>query len=310
MLPLLVGEEHLVSANSLSSLNRNLARLVGPAVGGVAVAVGGLSLAIGLDIVSFVASAGLIALIAPGVSFRAARPVVAASSHGDPKPAQLTGFAKLRRELRDGISLALSHPMLRALLIFQLLGAIGEGFLGALFVPWVSDVLHGDQVAYAAILSAQAVGGLIGAVFVGRFLYRIRPAYLLGFGTLIFALIDLAIFTYPLLLAIVIPAIVGMVVVGIPITALQVGFTTLQQSLTVGLVPRSVHRPSQHASGVGHREWHDRRRTRRFAGRDHPDDGARLRALFRRPVSSFCSTWRRSSARDSQLSCRGRRRSR
>jgi len=233
MLPLLVGEEHLVSANSLSSLNRNLARLVGPAVGGVAVAVGGLSLAIGLDIVSFVASAGLIALIAPGVSFRAARPVVAASTHDNPKHAEPSGFAKLRRELRDGISVALSHPMLRALLIFQLLGAIGEGFLGALFVPWVSDVFHGDQVAYAAILSAQAVGGLIGAVFVGRFLYRIRPAYLLGFGTLIFALIDLAIFTYPLLLAVVIPAIVGMVVVGIPITALQVGFTTLQQSLTV-----------------------------------------------------------------------------
>src|SRR5215213_3088451 len=41
MLPQLVGQEHLVSANSMSSLNRNLARLVGPALGGLAVAAGG-----------------------------------------------------------------------------------------------------------------------------------------------------------------------------------------------------------------------------------------------------------------------------
>ena len=55
---------------------------------------------------------------------------------------------------------------------------------------------------------------------------------MLGFGTLIFCVIDLAIFTYPLILPIVIPAIVGMVIVGIPISALGVGNTTLQQSLT------------------------------------------------------------------------------
>ena len=31
LLPRLVGEEHLIAANSLNSLNNNLARLIGPA---------------------------------------------------------------------------------------------------------------------------------------------------------------------------------------------------------------------------------------------------------------------------------------
>jgi predicted MFS family arabinose efflux permease len=231
LLPQLVGPEHLISANSLSSLNRNLARLVGPAVGGVAIALGGLSFAIGIDVATFVIAAALIALIGPGKSFRAESQVLDLSAD-EPTNVPPRGLRKLITEMREGFSVALGKPMLRALLAFALLGAIGEGFLGALFVPWVSDILHGDQFAWAAILSAQAVGGLIGAVFVGRYLSRVRPAYLLGFGTLIFAAIDLAIFTYPLVLPIVLPAILGMVVVGIPISALGVGNTTLQQSLT------------------------------------------------------------------------------
>jgi MFS family permease len=231
MLPQLVGQEHLVSANSLSSLNRNLARLVGPALGGIAVAAGGLNAAIAVDLVTYVGAAILIFLIAPGRSFRAIQQAEDLAAL-DPSNIPPSGLAKLLEEWRGGIRLAFSQPVLRALAIFALLGAIGEGFLGALFVPWVSDILHGDEAAWAAILSAQAVGGLIGAFFVGHFLKRVPPGILMGVGTLIFAGIDLIIFTYPLVLPIVLPAIILMVVVGIPISALGVGNTTLQQTYT------------------------------------------------------------------------------
>jgi predicted MFS family arabinose efflux permease len=232
LLPQLVGAEHLISANSLSSLNRNLARLVGPAIGGAAVALGGLTAAIGVDLATYVVAAVLIFLIAPGRSFRAAQSQAEELAAQDPTNVAPTGLAKLVAEWREGIALALKQPMLRALAAFALLGAIGEGFLGALFVPWVSDILHGDEAAWAAILSAQAVGGLIGAFFVGRFLKNVSPGIMLGAGTLIFAAIDLVIFTYPLVIPIVLPAIVLMVVVGIPISALGVGNTTLQQTFT------------------------------------------------------------------------------
>jgi MFS family permease len=54
----------------------------------------------------------------------------------------------------------------------------------------------------------------------------------MGVGTLIFAVIDLVMFTYPLVMPIILPALILMVVVGIPISAMGVGNTTLQQTLT------------------------------------------------------------------------------
>ncbi len=65
LLPQLVGEDHLVPANSMSSLNRNLARLVGPVVGGAVVAFGGLTAVVVVDAASFLVAAVLIALISP-----------------------------------------------------------------------------------------------------------------------------------------------------------------------------------------------------------------------------------------------------
>ena len=118
------------------------------------------------------------------------------------------------------------------MLAFYLITAFGEGVVGALFVPWVTDVLRADSTAFAAILSAQAAGGIIGAVIVGRFLSGVRPALMLSVGAFIFGLIDLFIFGYPLFWPVVPPAVVGMVIVGIPATAIGVGMVTLQQTLT------------------------------------------------------------------------------
>jgi MFS family permease len=231
LLPQLVGPEHLVSANSLSSLNRNLARLVGPALGGISFALAGLTGAVAVDLVTFAGAAVLIAMIGPGKSFRAERQIESLTEN-EPTNAAPTGIARLVVEWREGISVMFAEPVLRALAAFALLGAIGEGLLSALFVPWVSEILHGDEAAFAAILSMQAIGGLIGAFVVGRFLNNVAPGILLGVGTLIFAAIDLVIFTYPLVLPIVLPALILMVVVGIPIAALGVGNTTLQQTFT------------------------------------------------------------------------------
>lgn len=223
LLPQLVGTEHLVAANSLSSLNRNLARLTGPALGGVAVALAGLTGVVVIDAASFVASAALIALIPSRASFK-------------PSPAPIheaaapSARSRLVAELRDGLAQTMAKPILVALLAFTLITAIGEGVLGALFVPWVTDILHGDDLVYAAVLSTQAVGGLLGAVLVGRYLRDVSPARMLGVGAVLFGLIDLVLFTYPVIAPIIWPALVGMVIVGVPATAIGVGLTTIQQT--------------------------------------------------------------------------------
>ena len=225
MLPALVSQDQLVAANSLSSLNRNLARLLGPAVGAAAVAFGGLPLVVVADGVTFVGAAILIMLIAPAASFRATRTVAEqAATVANPWLGRLVG------EWRDGLGVAWSSPMLRGVLLFTLITAIGEGITAALFVPWVSEALHGDNAAFAALLSTQAMGGIVGSFVVARFLRNTSPGILLSIGAIVFGLIDIVLFTYPLVAPIVWPALVGMVIVGVPTAAMGVGFTTLQQT--------------------------------------------------------------------------------
>jgi MFS family permease len=228
LLPLLVGSENLVAANSLSSLNRNLSRLVGPAVGGITVAAGGLLAVIAVDSASFLVAAALIALIPAGAG--AGTRLVAASQ--DAARGIRASFGRGVAEWRDGLSSVWSDMGLRAMLLFALVTGIGEGVVGALFVPWVSDVLGGDDSVFAALLSAQALGGLIGAFALARLFHGASAVRLAAFGAALFGLIDLAIFGYPIFVRLVWPAIIGMVVVGIPGTAMQVGLTTLQQTLT------------------------------------------------------------------------------
>jgi MFS family permease len=229
LLPLLVGKEDLVAANSLSSLNRNLSRLVGPAIGGFTVAAGGLLAVVVVDSASFLAAAALIALIPASAGTAAAT----AAAHG----AEMTrgaraAFGRGVAEWRDGLRQVWSDAGLRALLFFALVTGLGEGVVGALFVPWVSDILGGDDSAFAALLSAQALGGLIGAFVLARLFNGASAVKLVAVGACLFGLIDLGIFGYPIFVRLVLPAIIGMVLVGIPATAMQVGLTTLQQTLT------------------------------------------------------------------------------
>src|SRR6185369_7024060 len=105
----------------------------------------------------------------------------------------------------------------------------GEGLAATLFVPWTTDALHSDAAGYGALLSTQAIGGLVGAVAIGRLGARVDPIRLLVAGALAFGLIDLVLFTYPLLFPFIGPALIGMLVVGVPAAALGTGLTTLQQ---------------------------------------------------------------------------------
>lgn len=64
LLPTLVDEAHLVPANALNALNNNLARLLGPPIGGVLFGLLGLNGVVLLDSASYGISGALIALIA------------------------------------------------------------------------------------------------------------------------------------------------------------------------------------------------------------------------------------------------------
>ena len=223
LLPTLLegGEDELVTANAVSGVNRHLARLVGPAIGGAVVAVGGLTAVAIVDAVSFLVSAALIGLIRVTAPQEApARPIEADA---------ISAWARLLGEWRDGLRVVGRDTVLRAVLVFAVITAIGEGLTVTLFVPWVKDALHSDSAGYGAVLSTQAIGGLAGALVIGRFGTRVDPLRLLIAGALTFGAIDLVLFTYPVIYPVLGPALVGMVIVGVPGAAMGAGLTTLQQ---------------------------------------------------------------------------------
>jgi Bacterial protein of unknown function (DUF894). len=218
------GEEQLVTANALTGVGRHLARLIGPAIGGVVVAAGGLAAVGVVDSVSFVASAGMLALIRSRTMPRLATDSLEHEA--------LSAWRRLVSEWRDGLRVVLGQPMLLALLVFAVITGIGEGLTATLFVPWVVKALHSDSTGYGWVLSTQAIGGLAGALVIARLGARIKPLPLLVGGALTFGAIDLVLFTYPVLYPHIGPALVMLVIVGVPGAAMGAASLTLQQSQT------------------------------------------------------------------------------
>ena len=216
-------DDDLVTANALNGMNNHLARLIGPAIGGIIVATGGLAAVAIIDAVSFLLAAALIA------SIRTAH--ARAQRHDSLEHEALNAWRRVLFEWRDGLRTVINHPILRALLAFFVITRIGEGLTATLFVPWTTDALHSDATGYGLLLSTQAIGGLAGAIVIGRLGSRMDPLRLVILGSLAFGLIDLGLFTYPAIYPYIGPALVVMVVVGVPGAAMMAGIATLEQTL-------------------------------------------------------------------------------
>jgi MFS family permease len=117
-----------------------------------------------------------------------------------------------------------------ALLVFATIVGIGEGLTITLFVVWTTNALHSDAAGYGWVLSTQAIGGLAGAIVIARFGRRLQPLRLLIGSALAFGAIDLVLFTYPVIYPYIGPALVMLVIVGVPGAGIGAAQTTLQQS--------------------------------------------------------------------------------
>jgi predicted MFS family arabinose efflux permease len=223
VLPTLVPDDALVTANATGGQVQNLSRLAGSAAGGVLAAAGGIGAVALADAASFVLSAALIALIRR--SARAARGPAASASVG-------SRIAGVGGELADGLRRSVRHRVVRALTVFILVTSTGEGIMSTLFAPFVRHVLHGSSQAYGVVAAVQAIGGILGGLLAASVGHRVSPAKLLGWGAVAFGTVDLAIFLYPLGYVAVWPAALGMIVVGLPGALTLAGAMTLFQRNT------------------------------------------------------------------------------
>ena len=219
MLPALVDPDDLLAANLLNSLNNNVARLGGPVLGGFLATVSGLSSVAAADMVTFVLAAVLVALIRARGAPRSEGPVA-------PEDA----WRGLWREWALGLAFVKDRTTLRVLFLVVALMSVGEGVMGALFVVFVSDVLLGNATHYGTLVSAQAVGSLIGLAVLVPWTRRLRADRVLGVAFVCFGAIDLAIFNAPAVVPRFELEVALFVAVGIPIVLLGPSLMTLLQT--------------------------------------------------------------------------------
>jgi predicted MFS family arabinose efflux permease len=223
-LPRVVDDADLVAANGLNAQARDVARLVGSALGGVVAAAGGIRAVAVADAVTFAAAAVLVARIRTS----GARPQ-AADAAVDVIQGRL---AALVDEWRVGLRTVTSSHVLKTLVLMLLITSTGEGIMGTLFAPYVRHVLHGSGQVYGVITGVQAIGGVVGGFLVAVVADRWSPVAMVWCGAVLFGLVDLAIFLYPLLWVTPWPAAGGMVLVGLPGAVMVAGVMTLYQRNT------------------------------------------------------------------------------
>ncbi len=219
LLPGLVqNPKNLLTVNAVNAQVRNVARLVGAALGGIIITTGGLTALAIADTVSFVVAALLLVAI-----------------RHRPAPSTLLR-ARLLHDWCAGLSVIRQSRILLVIASYFVLSGVGEGAMGTLFAPFVSDVLQGNARLYGNILAAQAVGGILGGLIVTLAGRRASPRALFAWGTLAFGILDLALFLYPLVDRAAWPAVLLIGVVGLPGAALNAGMLTLFQASSADLV--------------------------------------------------------------------------
>ena len=174
LLPRLVGEDQLLSANSLDSLGENSARLIGPALGGVLLAAIGLNTVVLIDIVSYLGAAVLMLFIR-----------IPPSSSVDPEQISETPastFSDFFGELTAGFKLVVeSKPLSR---IFLVIGVafLADSILTVMFVAFFQDVVGVGSTEFGITLTVRGVAGIIGGLIIGAIGNRFKPGHLISFG--------------------------------------------------------------------------------------------------------------------------------
>lgn len=225
LLPRVVDDEQLMTANALNIQNNDVSRLVGSAIGGVVAALGGITLLALVDAVSFLLSAALIAAIRADRRERRAIGVMGGALRAR--------VARMGAEWADGLRLCARDRVLRVIGLFFMVTCVGEGVMGTLFAPFVRSSLHASSSMYGVISAAQAIGGICGGLLAASLGGRSPAARVMGLSALAFGAIDLAMFLYPLGYVAAWPAIVLMILVGGPGALLNAAAMTLLQRNTI-----------------------------------------------------------------------------
>jgi CRP-like cAMP-binding protein/predicted MFS family arabinose efflux permease len=173
LIPQVVPEEQLATANALNATIDNLVCVVGPAVGAVLLLAGGPALAIAANALSF----GFAAVILPTMKVRS-------------KPVDVSdgGQAGPLRQVLDGFRALTTSAAVATFVAFSVLASFVYGTDTVLFIPIARVQLHSGTSGYGYLLAGLGVGGILGATVVNRLAARTRLASAILGGMAVFCL--------------------------------------------------------------------------------------------------------------------------
>ena len=219
LLPTLVDEKHLVSANSMNALNDNLARIVGAAIGGILLGTVGFVNVVLIDALSFMAAAALIAFVVVQPATR-----VAASQ----TVANVSRWLQVWREWIGGLRLVAGDNLLRNLFIVIGVALFGDAILSALLAVFAQDVAGFTATDFGWLLTARGIGGIVGGIVIAQVGPRLSNIVMIVGGLILSGLGVLAMVMFPTL-----PVVVGlMILAGPALMAWIISMQTVMQQAT------------------------------------------------------------------------------
>jgi MFS family permease len=186
----LVGPADLPNAVALNSTQFQLSRLIGPALGGLAIATVGIADCFYLNGFSFLAVIGGLLAMRIDRFFDVARPA----------------RGRMLRQIGEGLRYAVTTPdVALVVLTMGVLGIFGYNF--SVFMPLIAKyVLHAGAVGFGVISSAMAVGSIVATLAIAYTGNATRRTLLIGGGAFSVLLLGVAVsgwwlVTLPLLVA-------------------------------------------------------------------------------------------------------------
>jgi MFS family permease len=151
-LPSLVPHERLVEGNSKLQVTASIAEIGGPGLAGGLIQLVTAPVAIAVDALSFLVSA----LSLSWIRFPEAKPAPTGDSHN------------LLAEIREGLQLVFSNPILRAFAFASVLTNFFVDVHLAVFVLYVTRELGISPLILGTIYAVGSVGGLVGSLLAER----------------------------------------------------------------------------------------------------------------------------------------------
>jgi MFS family permease len=167
LIPLVVPEDKLLAANTISQMSRVVANLAGTAVLGVIASFSTyLTIAFGLDALTYILSAVFIT----SMSMKAT------------KAERLSEPPTFLKDLTVGLATLVRSRTLLGVLMAGGIAMLGLGAVNVLMVPLVVDVLGAGEAWFGAISAAQVAGMLISGSAVAILAKRFAPTRLVTWG--------------------------------------------------------------------------------------------------------------------------------